>query len=50
MPSHGKYPDEMSERPALVLVLEPQHEYWSQWEAICSIVENLPPAAETIRL
>ncbi len=49
MPSRGKYPDELRER-AVRLVLEHQHEYGSQWEAICSVAEKLGPKAETVRL
>jgi transposase len=48
MPNHGKYPDELRER-AVRLVLDHQHEYGSQWEAICSVAEKLGPRAETIR-
>ena len=36
MPSRGKYPDELKER-AVRMVLDHQHEYGSQWEAICSV-------------
>jgi transposase len=32
------------------LVLDHQHEYGSQWEAICSVAEKLGPKAETVRL
>jgi transposase len=49
MPSRGKYPDELRER-AVRMVLEHQHEYGSQWEAICSVAEKLGPKAETVRL
>jgi transposase len=31
------------------MVLEHQHEYGSQWEAICSVAEKLGPRAETVR-
>lgn len=45
----GKYPDEMRER-AVPMVLDHQDEYGSQWEAICSVAEELGPKAETVRL
>jgi transposase len=32
------------------MVLDHQHEYGSQWEAICSVAEKLGPKAETVRL
>ena len=44
----GRYPVEMRER-AVRLVVEHQHEYGSQWEAICSVAEKLGPTAETVR-
>ncbi len=49
MPNHGKHPDELRER-AVRLVLNHQHKYGSQWEAICSVAEKLGPRAETVRL
>jgi transposase len=49
MPNHGKYPDELRER-AVRMVLDHQHEYGSQWEAICSVADKLGPKAETVRL
>ena len=49
MPSQGKYPDELRER-AVRMVLEHQHEYRSQWEAIGSVAEKLGPKPETVRL
>lgn len=49
MPNRGKYPDELRER-AVRMVLDHQHEYGSQWEAICSVAEKLGPKAETVRL
>jgi transposase len=48
MPNHGKYPDELRER-AVRMVLDHQHEYGSQWEAICSVAEKLGPRSETVR-
>jgi transposase len=48
MSRHGKYPNELHER-AVRMVLEHQHEYPSQWEAICSVAEKLGPTAETVR-
>lgn len=44
----GRYPAEMRER-AVRMVLEHQHEYGSQWEAISSVAEKLGPTAETVR-
>ena len=49
MPNRGKYPDELRER-VVRMVLDHQHEYGSQWEAICSVAEKLGPKAETVRL
>lgn len=48
MPNHGKYPDELRER-AVRMVFEHEHEYPSQWAAICSVAEKLGPTAETVR-
>jgi transposase len=31
------------------MVLEHQHDYDSQWEAICSVAGKLGPTAETVR-
>ena len=45
----GRYPDELRDR-AVRMVLDHQHEYGSQWEAICSVAEKLGPKAETVRL
>ena len=44
----GRYPAEMRER-AVRMVLEHQHEYGSQREAICSVAEKLGPTPETVR-
>jgi transposase len=50
MPKHRKpYPAELRDR-AVRMVLDHQHEYDSQWEAICSVAEKLGPTAETVRL
>ena len=48
MPRHGRYPAELRER-AVRMVLDHEHEYGSQWEAICSVAEKLGPTAETVR-
>ena len=32
------------------MVLDHEHAYGSQWEAICSVAEKLGPKAETVRL
>ena len=45
----GIYPAELRER-AVRMVREHEHEYGSQWEAICSVAEKLGPKAETVRL
>lgn len=51
MPNHLKYPDVIRERAIqLVFVLDHQHEYGSQWEAICSVAEKVGPKPETVRL
>lgn len=44
----GRYPAEMRER-AVRMVVEHQHEYGSQWEAICSVADKLGPTPETVR-
>jgi transposase len=44
-----KHPAELRER-AVRMVFEHQHEYPSQWKAICSIAEKLDVNHETLRL
>ena len=44
----GKYPVEMRQR-AVRMVLDHQHEYGSQWEAITSVADKLGPTPETVR-
>jgi len=41
MPNRHRYPPEIRER-AVRLVFEREHEYPSQWKAICSIAEKSP--------
>lgn len=48
MPNHGKYPDELRER-AVRMVFDHEHEYPSQWAAICSVADKLGPRPETVR-
>ena len=45
----GKYPAEMRER-AVRMVMEHQHEYPSQWQAILSISAKLSVHRETLRV
>jgi transposase len=49
LPKGHKHPPELRER-AVRMVLEHQHEYPSQWKAICSIAEKLDVNRETLRL
>ena len=49
LPKGQKHPAELRER-AVRMVLEHQHEYPSQWKAICSIAEKLDLNQETLRL
>lgn len=44
----GVDPAEMRER-AVWMVLDHQHEYRSQWEAISSVADKLGPTPETVR-
>jgi transposase len=44
-----RYPPELREK-AVRMVLDNQHTYGSQWEAICSVAEKLGPKPETVRL
>jgi transposase len=44
----GRYAADMRDR-AVRMVLEHQHEYGSQWEAISSVAEELGPTPETVR-
>jgi transposase len=48
MPTSGRYPPEIRER-AVRLVFEHEHEYPSQWKAICSIAEKSNLNRETLR-
>jgi transposase-like protein len=48
VPNHGKYPDELRER-AVRMVFDHEHEYPSQWAAICSVADKLGPKPETVR-
>lgn len=48
MSRRGRYPQELRER-AVRMVLDNQHSYGSQWEAISSVAEKLGPTAETVR-
>jgi transposase len=48
MPKTRRYPPEVRER-AVRLVFEHEHEYPSQWKAICSIAEKSDLNRETLR-
>ena len=48
MSRRGRYPQELRER-AVRMVLDNQHSYGSQWEAISSVAEKLGPTSETVR-
>ena len=48
MPGTRRYPPEIRER-AVKLVFEHEHEYPSQWKAICSIAEKSDINRETLR-
>ena len=49
LPKGQRHPAELRER-AVRMVFEHQHEYPSQWKAICSIAEKLDVNRETLRL
>ena len=49
IPRNGKYREELRDR-AVRMVLDHQHEYGSQWEAMCSVADKLGPKPETVRL
>ena len=49
MQDRRRYPPEIRER-AVRLVFEHQHEYPSQWKAICSIAEKSDLHRETLRV
>ena len=49
LPKGQKHPAELRER-AVRMVFEHQHEYPSQWKAICSVAEKLDVNQETLRL
>lgn len=44
----GRYPAQMREQ-AVRMVFEAEQQHGSQWRAIQSVAEKLPPTAETIR-
>lgn len=48
MPGTRRYPPEIRER-AVRLVFEHEHEYPSQWKAICSLAEKSDLNRETLR-
>lgn len=47
MSKSKRYPAELRER-AVRMVFEHQHEYESQWQAICSVAEKLGPSAQSV--
>jgi len=49
LPKGHRHPAELRER-AVRMVFEHQHEYPSQWKAICSIGDKLDVNRETLRL
>jgi transposase len=49
LPRGQRYPTELRER-AIRMVFEHQHEYPTQWKAICSIAEKLDMNHETLRV
>ena len=49
LPKGQRHPAELRER-AVRMVFEHQHEYPSQWKAICSIAEKLDINRETLRV
>ena len=48
LPRGQRHPAELRER-AVRMVLEHQHEYSSQWKAICSVADKLDSNRETLR-
>lgn len=49
LPKGQRHPVELRER-AVRMVLEHQHEYPSQWKAICSVADKLDVNRETLRV
>lgn len=48
-PRRGRYPAEVRER-AVRMVFDHEHQYDSQWKAICSIAERCDVHHETLRV
>ena len=48
LPKGQRHPAELRER-AVRMVFEHQHEYPSQWKAVCSIADKLDLTRETLR-